>query len=195
MLLWRIFSEPMHKLEHQSGENWVRHRHARTYEVSGSEGAKPRLRIGVDEDAPEIMTALARSLTGPYFVLYVLHTTRGEGELGRYQSEELDEESLTKFAAAYSDYLRSDGRFDLWVYSPGDEATIVWDRHNYLHAYGPIDRYATVLKGFSYAPGKVDPVLERPHMHLYRASNDPAANAILEALDWVWSPLRPADEQ
>ena len=185
----------MHRLEHQIGDDWVRHEHLRTYETLGADGGRPRLLLGVGSDAPEIIASLAGALSAPFAVLYVLHTVHGEAEHGRYQSEPIDYERLSGFMSAYAGYLRSDSRFDLWIFSEADNAQIVWDRHNYLYAYGPIDRYAPILSEFGYVPGKIDRVSQRPHMHFYRPECDASAHAILDELEWTWSPLRPEDEQ
>ncbi|HEV7693386.1 MAG TPA: hypothetical protein VGO52_21300 [Hyphomonadaceae bacterium] len=185
----------MHKLEDCVGGDCVAHVHARLYEAIGAERPNPKFLIGAGGDAVAIFGDLAQTLRPPYFVLYVLHTSRGEGEVGRYESEEVDRLQLADFIGRYQAFLIADGRFDIWVRSPTDSATIVWDRHNYIHAYGPLDRYSSILEAAGYAPGEVDRIAQREHLHHYRPELDHLATDLLNEFEWDWSPLRPADEQ
>jgi hypothetical protein len=95
--------------------------------------------------------------------------------------------------AQFGAYLSSDARFDLWAYSPTERATVVWDRHNQLFAYGPLEKFTTQLKALGFYGGKADvPV---PHQHHYRQEFDVQAAQLLAAVAWSYSPLRPEDEQ
>jgi hypothetical protein len=44
---------------------------------------------------------------------------------------------------------------NLWIHSPEAGATVVWDRHDLLYAYGPLERIGAVLKE-SMQEGNVD---------------------------------------
>jgi hypothetical protein len=57
---------------------------------------------------------LAELLPPPFYVLYILHTPRGEGEAGRYQSNERSLDELSGLLSKYSSFFSSDGRHDLW---------------------------------------------------------------------------------
>ena len=177
--------------------NGVEHVHACVYEILSPENSAPYLFAGMAASAPEAFARLATCLTPPYFLLYILHTPRGEGEgrEGRYQSPELTAEELNLFIQDHASFLAGDGRFDLWAYSQAEKATVVWDRHNYLFAYGPLNRFSEGLESLGYTPGPVDRIAGRPHMHHYREAFDDQAMAILDRFDWSYSPLRPGDEQ
>jgi len=129
----------------------------------------------------------------PFYLLYVLHTPRGEGAAGRYQSPAIEASDLRQFLARHARYLSADARFDLWAHSPAEGATVIWDRHDQLFAYGPLSRYEHVLKSLGFAPGKVE--VPSPHQHFYRAELDGDAAGVLEAFSWFHSPLREEDEQ
>ena len=129
----------------------------------------------------------------PYLLLYILHTPRGEGEPGRYQSAELSATDLQALMARFGAYLSSDARFDLWAYSPSEDATVVWDRHNELYAYGPLARFSEELRALGFFSGSIS--TPAPHQHHYRQELDAPASELLAALEWSHSPLRPEDEQ
>jgi len=158
--------------------------------ASGAE----RLVISVPPDQPDLFLHLASVLSPPYFALYVLHTPRGEGEPGRYQSTELSLEELQGFLNRYQSYFASDARHDLWVYAPESRRTIIWDRHNQIFAEGqPLDDIVATLFGRGFKEGVIDPI--PAHFHHYRPEFDGDAKSLLHAFDWYRTALRPEDEQ
>jgi hypothetical protein len=182
----------MTKLSHLVDGVWQAHSYPALYELDDASGS-PRLLAGVPDGKPEPFERLAACLKPPYFLLYVLHTPRGEGEPGRYQSPEMSAADFHAFLARFGAYLANDGRFDIWLHSPAENATIVWDRHNRLFAYGPLDRFAAALRTVGFAERSCDVL--GPHQHHYRAEYDADAAALLAWHDWRYSPLHPEDEQ
>lgn len=181
------------KLGYQPNDAWIEHSHLPVFQEIVSANGKQRLVAGVPGGDPTIFRRLAALLTPPYFLLYVLHTQRGEGEEGRYQSTELDSGTLQSFLDRFSAYFSSDGRFDLWLYTPDPTATVVWDRHNLIHCYGPHDRFVEAFRALGFHPGIVD--ISFPHQHYYRAEFDGDAADVLAAFDWIRTSLRPEDIQ
>lgn len=182
----------MQKLLHQVEGEWIGHIHPAVFALGTSAGAA-RLVTAAPAGNPAIFRNLVESLEGPYALLYVLHTPRGEGEAGRYQSPVLELGEVQAFLERYAAFLSADARFDLWAHSLGANATVVWDRHNLIYAYGPLERYAAVLRKLGFQDGL--PSLAFPHQHVYRAECDRDAADLLEEFDWGYSPLRPEDEQ
>lgn len=180
----------MFKLGHCVDGDWVEYVHETTYRVRES---GDKLTAAVPHGDPAVFRALAADLTPPCMLLYVLHTPRGEAEAGRYQSGGLSSAELDGILSRFTDFLGKDGRFDLWVHSPTTSASIVWDRHDLIHAYGPAERFAEILRSLGFRPG--DPVVPAPHEHHYHRELDPAARAFLEETEWFYSPLRPEDVQ
>jgi len=183
----------MHKLGHLEAGDWVEHAYAAVYQRPGSPEELQRVVAGVPGGDPGVFGRLVESLASPFYLLYVLHTPRGEGPAGRYQSPAIEGAELRQFLARFSGYLSGDARFDLWAHSPAESATVVWDRHNQVFAYGPLARYELVLQGLGFSSGQVS--VPSPHQHFYRAELDSEAALILEALNWSHSPLREGDEQ
>lgn len=126
-------------------------------------------------------------------MLYVLHTPRGEAKSGRYQSPAVSHREFTSLVDRFAAFLCSDSRFDLWVHSPSDQATVVLDRHNQLFAYGPLGRFEDVLLGIGYEHGDI--AVDFPHIHKYMPAFDKDSEALLSWLTWSRTDLRPEDEQ
>lgn len=183
----------MYKLEHFIEKEWVEYSHLPAFHLSISETSAQRIVAGVPGSDPAVFLRLARCMCAPLIVLYVLHTARGEGKPGRYQSPELSFEEVEKFITEFERFLRADARFDLWLYSPTGNEMLVWDRHDLLYAYGPLARYSAELEDMGFEPG--DPVIPSPHTHNYHAELDPLARQLMGRFEWRYSPLRPEDEQ
>ncbi len=126
-------------------------------------------------------------------LLYLLHTPRGEAEAGRYVSEPQDRETTNELLDRFAAFLGGDGRHDFWLRSTSDNAMIVWDRHNLVHAYGPSERYIETL--FALGFSEDEPEIPSPHVHQYRAEFDADARALLDAVRWHHTPLQPGDDQ
>ena len=164
------------------------------FERQTTTSGKTRVVAWVPDGQADLLQQLSALLQGPYYVLYVLHTSRGEGELGRYQSPELTRGELDAFLTTYRCFFADDGRHDLWVYSPGTNRTLVWDRHNKLFAEGePLDDVISALLLRGFREGSLEPLGD--HFHNYRPEYDADATNLLQAFDWHRTPLRPQDEQ
>lgn len=177
----------MYRLGHLVNGEWTAHSHPPVFD------AAERLTAGVPNGDPTVFQRLVECLEPPYYLLYLLHTARGEASPGRYQSPALTLAQVNEFLARFAPFLSADGRFDLWAHSPQDRATVVWDRHNRAFGYGPVDRYASALSSMGFIPGW--PEVPAPHEHHYREEFDALANEVMAAFDWSYSPLRPEDEQ
>jgi hypothetical protein len=178
----------MYRLGHLVDGEWTAHSHPPVFNV-----VKGRIVAGVAGSDPAIFGRLVECLEPPYFLLYVLHTPRGEALPGRYQSPALSLNQVKEFLARFAPFLTADARFDLWAHAPEDNATVVWDRHNQIFGYGPLERYLSTLEGMGFNRGR--PEVPVPHEHHYHSELDPLAKEVLSAFDWARSPLRPQDEQ
>lgn len=182
----------MHKLSRSISGSWAPYSHGAIYSVVPS-GEGQKILAGIPAGDPTAFQHLVSSLEPPYFLLYVLHTPRGEGSAGRYQSPALSPPQFEEFMQWFGSYLSSDARFDIWAHSAAEQATVVWDRHDQLFAYGPIAKYSAALDALGFGHG--DAGISFAHQHHYRPEFDAAAQEILRSLPWTFSPLRPEDEQ
>lgn len=181
-----------YKLSYRRDGEWIECNRAPVFTVDRFGDGAERLVVGVPNGS-DIFRLLAQRLSPPYDLLYVLHTSRGEGEEGRYQSPPLGSEGFADFCNRFAAFLSGDARHDLWLRSEADQATLVWDRHNLLYVYGPLERLRKWLVEAGFASGGTD--ADFLHMHHYRAEFDRDAAALLDVLDWTFSPLRPEDRQ
>jgi len=157
-------------------------------------GGHPRLRIGLNRAQDACVRALASHLTGPFQLLYVLHTTRTGAPLGRYESPVLPPDDIDAFLDEFGRFLCEDSRHDLWIRSHNDDATIVLDRHNLIYAYGPLEIFEAALRSRRVAHG-VPAAIPHPHVHHYHPGWDDAERAVLNRVEWRRRPLQPSDVQ
>lgn len=183
----------MFKLGHYVAGECVEHSHPPIYALEPSAGAGEKVVATAPGSDWIVFQTLAQVLNPPFFLLYVLHTPRGEGDAGRYQSPELSLGEVDRFLSQFGCFLRSDARFDLWAHSIEDDATIIWDRHNLIHGYGATSRFVEALRALGFDKG--EPGIPAPHAHHYHQANDEAAKAVLDCMNWHYVPLRPEDEQ
>ncbi len=183
----------MHKLSHQVAGEWVPHSHQPNFSLISKDNVAPKIVAGIPSGDPALFARLVECLEPPYFLLYVLHTPRGEAEAGRYESPPVSIEQFREFVNQFGSYISADARFDVWAHSSAEQATVVLDRHNQLFAYGPIEKFMSTLKSYGFSEGLVD--VSFPHQHHYRQEFDERAAAVLDAFEWAYSPLRTEDEQ
>lgn len=152
-----------------------------------------RLTIGVRDQEIPLILDLSSSLPGPFGVLYVLLTSRCGREPGRYQSPyPIPHEDLKLFLYTFQNYFEQDGRHDLWVTSVGGEGQLVFDNHNVVYAYGPMDEYERRLRLRGLEPGEVRH--PSPHTHNYHLEFDSDEDDLMEHWEWIHFPLDPSDD-
>lgn len=183
----------LYRLSALNGTDWVRVRYPDTFAIEVLDGGLRRLRCTTQGDTATLFRLLTTTFAPPYFLLYVLHTPRGDVEPGRYQSEALTSEELKTFVAVFADFLSGDGRHDLWASAPNDGAQVVWDRHDVFFVYGHLEAATTLLRSLGFREGTAR-VLD-PHAHHYHAEFDDAEHRLISYYDWLRSPLQPSDEQ
>jgi hypothetical protein len=183
----------MFKLGHFIDNEWREHSHPPVFDLLPTDAGAEKIITTAPGGDPLIFRSLMRGLSDPLNLLYVLHTPRGEAEPGRYQSPEITFEAAASFIARFALFLQADARFDLWVHSPDDEATIVWDRHNLIYVYGVSTLAAESLRSLGFHQGS--PAIPVLHEHYYHPALDGDAKALISYFDWRFSPLQPADEQ
>lgn len=188
-----IQDDPLYRLGWLDGDETREFRHDGTFRREHTTG-QDRLRVCPQRDHLSLMWKLAREFPEPLTILYVLHTPRCDNALGRYQSPQLRFDDVNGFLAEFSGFLSNDGRHDLWVHSDAGDATLVWDRHDVISAYGPLDLVSEILsdQGLELGAGAELPF---PHVHLYHEEYDEAEIKVLSHFRWTSSPLAPSDVQ
>jgi len=173
---------------HQDGVGQAPHRHPHMWKREPAAHGE-RLVIGPRDSFLDILLGLTACLQAPYSVLYVLSVPRGS-EPGRYQLEgQLSLEELRAFVEPYRDFLEGDARHHLWIHSSESETTLVYDKHDLIYAYGPLDCYLEVLARHGMNQGEFD--LPFPHYHNYFPEFDSLERAIIENHTWKRTPIVP----
>lgn len=162
------------------------------YEVQQTSGPA-RLCIAAREGHIDLLKRLAAELTGRLGLLYVLHTSRCENELGRYEAMPLEFQIVSQFLDRFADYLQQDARHDLWVGTVNNSGTLVYDRHNLIYAYGLFDGYMPILEQGHFRHRPI--VVPSPHCHHYHEAYDHEEQATIQAFNWRRTPLQPQDKQ
>jgi hypothetical protein len=151
-----------------------------------------RLAIAPRSGYAQLLGKLCENIAPPFLLLYVLAIPRGGGEPGRYQSNySFSLSQLQQFLSGYSEFLEKDARHNLWVRS--DEGMLVYDRHNVIYAYGPLERFVAVLQSAGLTESN-EVRFPSPHAHYYHPDFDSDEKRILHDEEWTISPLRPGDE-
>ena len=70
---------------------------------------------------------------------------------------------------------------------------LVYDRHNVIYAYGPLERFIAALESEGLTESK-EVRFPVPHAHHYHAEFDVDERSVLKNEEWTLSPLHPGDE-
>ena len=152
-----------------------------------------RLAIAPDTDQINWMIELAKQWeTDEFYLLYVLVVSRLGKEPGRYQCpNRLSFSDLVNFLRKFTIFFETDGRHHLWIGTPNNQNLIVYDRHNVIYAYGPLNKYENILRKANFIQKKI--IFPDPHSHRYNQENDKEEEELLNYFDWLFSPLQKND--
>lgn len=147
-----------------------------------------RLVIGASSEHVSVMLRLAQKTRGPFEVLYVLAVSVSGREPGRYQSPApMELAAVTELLTRYEQFIEGDGRHHVWLIGRDYESCLVYDNHNIMYAYGPLDAFERVLRVLGFSEGEV--AIPSPHTHHYHAQNADVEQAFLSEMDWIHYPL------
>lgn len=174
-------------------ELWLAHDYGDVYAKETTNDGTQQIRIAVSHAGSHVLRRLSQALNPPFYLLYVLVVYRGGGAVGRYQSDELSREQLDQLFSRYEEFWDSDGRHSVWLRSQRDDATLVYDGHNLIYAYGPLERYGLILESLGYSETE-EVTLSFEHEHRYHAQFDEFERELTTRLADRKSELRPGDE-
>jgi hypothetical protein len=150
------------------------------------------LRVTTVGSLTDLMARLGGCLIGDWYFLYVLLISHTEHKPGRYQSPPVEcYDGVRVLLAKYKSFLDGDGRHHLWLGSTSGSGLIVYDQHNVLYCYGPIDAYLNALPAFSHSAITIP----TPHTHWYPSEFAAIQRQLLEEWDWKWFPLAESDDR
>ncbi len=153
-----------------------------------------RLLIGCKSKEIPLILDLCKSLDGPFGILYVLIVSRLGNLPGRYQSPDaLSFNDLELFLYEYQEYFEQDGRHHLWVSSINSADQFIYDKHNFIYAYGNLEKHIECLTKNNFVEGKIE--IPKPHCHHYHNQFDNEESHILKKWDWIHYPLEDGDDR
>ncbi len=174
------------------GSEWVPHRYGDTWDVEQTSGPQ-RLVIGPSDGHVDLLIKLTRVLPEPFGILYVLLLSRRGNRGARYQCPyPCSRSEMESFLLEFKDFFETDGRHHVWVMSVPESSTLVYDQHNVIYAYGPLQEFTEILNESGLQRGTVRFPL--PHSHNYNPENDDAEERLLQRWEWLESPLLPDDD-
>jgi hypothetical protein len=175
------------------GRNEERYEYANNWAKEKTSGPE-RLVIAPRGHCIGLLQKLAACLEEPFLLLYVLIVPRGEGKAGRYQSEfSYSAIQLDEFLTSYEEFFEQDARQNLWIRSTSGSGLLVYDRHNLIYAYGPLEQFIAILRSAGLLESdKVH--MPFPHAHNYHEEFDSHAKRLLTEEAWIMLPLRAGDE-
>lgn len=154
-----------------------------------------RLVIGPSRDQVDLLSELAGVLQGnPWFLLYVLLVPRlGDRQPGRYQSEPFESHAfLDSFLRSFRCFFEGDGRHHVWVGSAANDGTLVYDQHDVIFAYGPLDQFKAILVSRGFRESEF--WFPAPHTHAFLPENDAEEERLMAEIQWQRYDLQPGDE-
>ena len=188
--------QPLIKFKSQQNETWARPVFRNEFCLEKTNSGGNRICFTSESGYVGLLLSLSDAIAEPFYFLYVLIVSRqSKHEAARYQSPELSREKFRSFLSYNANFFEQDGRHNLWIYSPNDNATIVYDRHEIGYAYGSLEVFKSVLEKSGLKEVRaVEQYDSVPHEHHYHSEFDDEENSVLKAFEWKKSPLREQDQ-
>ena len=178
------------KLSRLVESEWTPNEYARSFWVEETSGPL-RIVAAVSDAQIETMLNLATVLSGPFLILWVLHTSLTGAVPGRYQSPPITFDDVRATVQRYIELFEQDGRSDIWIHCANPEATLVLDQHDWIYAYGPLEKFEAVLLADGFTYGQV--TIPSPHAHEFHAEFDDLERAMRTEFEWTITELQPQD--
>jgi len=173
------------------GNEDVPHTYNDAFERQQTTG-RERIAVAPSSNHFSLLFHLAQHLPDPFCALWILAVSRGQAAPGRYQSPWLPLGELQSALEPHHTFISEDGRSHLWLFCHAASATLVWDNHNVLYLYGPLEHFQTVLIRAGLSDGQIS--IPFPHSHHYHAALDDHEAALAHLFPWRVTPLQESDE-
>jgi hypothetical protein len=159
-------------------------------------GDVERLALAPDQGACRLITALTRRLDEPFGLLYIVLYPHFGHKRGRYQSKQpLSRVQTEKFFRDYAEFFELDGRHNIWVVSMDKQfntlAQIIYDHHNIIYAYGPLDAFAAAAAAHGLTEGPI--VVPRDHRHQFSEQFNRDESNLIDEREWLVFPTQESD--
>ncbi len=155
--------------------------------------AVKRIIIAPKSNQIELLLEIAKGFESPLRIFYALFRPGNSSiERGRYHCPDyLNYEDVEIFCKKFSNYLETDGRHHLWIFSANDKGIkqfLIYDNHRLLQVFDDVDRIKDILEKKNFREEEIS--VPEPHIHLSNPDNDVFERELLDYWDWVHSPFR-----
>ncbi len=169
--------------------DWHPFQYPNLYSIYQTTG-RDRLDIAPREGHIDLMISLLEFLPEPLCLLYVLLVSRTGAKEGRYQSPfPITRAEAISFLSEHRAFFENDARHNIWVLSNEPFQSLIYDRHNILYCYGPIEKYLATLRKRGFKQGDIR--IPVPHSHSYNPEFDIEEAAVVNQFQWKHFPLQP----
>ena len=169
------------------------HVYENIYDVITYNNGTKCLRITSSESLSDLMVKLGALVRGNWYVLYTLLASHAGNRPGRYQGIEIQNyNSVLALFEKYKCYFDGDGRHNIWLGSTANNDLLVYDKHNIIYAYGPVEVFVGRIRSYGYCEGVIKiPTL---HTHHYHSGNVKHEMGIMNEWNWKWCDLAESDD-
>jgi hypothetical protein len=176
---------------HRRHEGIVEYRYGHTFEKQ-SPDTIPRLLVAPSQGQIRILREMLQQMPENLSLMYVLLAPQTRHLAGRYISGPLQRSEVDGILLAFGEFFEGDARHNLWIISNDGSAMLVYDQHNVIYAYGPLEAFREVLERHGLAESETE--FPYPHTHHFRSGFDGFEDRLLSEFDWTRSDLLPEDE-
>jgi hypothetical protein len=152
-----------------------------------------RVTIAPKSNQIDMVLEIVKGFEGPLKVVYMLFRPGSDFVVrGRYMCPDLLEyEDVEVFCKKFANYLESDGRHHLWIFSANDSGIkqfLIYDNHRLLQVFDDIDRIKSLLAKKNFKEEDIN--VPEPHIHLSLPSNNVYEKELLSYWKWIHLPFR-----
>lgn len=186
-------TEQLYKLGHFAPEE-QKYEYPDIWTIEKTTGPE-RLVLGVATNQIDCLLKLTNAMPEPFWLLYVLTVSRSGRLTGRYQSASpKTRDQVAEFLINFRSFLETDGRHSLWIGSEPGPELLVYEPHNKIYGYGPIEKFSSILsgEGLTLSPEITVP---SPHSHHYHQAFDTEEDALMSHWEWLRFPLQESDDE
>ena len=135
----------------------------------------------------KVLGSLLEPLEGPFRFVYCLLTGSEAWKAGYYSvPTDLERKEVETVLEEFEDFFERDGRHTLWIASPREKATLIYDEHNLIFGYGPLDSWMSQLQSSNLQPGQVS--VPFPHTHHRHDGLESELDRLLSSREWLVRP-------
>ncbi|MBL8876535.1 MAG: hypothetical protein JNM86_12135 [Phycisphaerae bacterium] len=100
---------------------------------------------------------------------------------------------IDEFLREFGEFFDRDARHCVWIGQPNKSGLIVWDSHQWVYGYGPLEKMQRAAEARGLVSGRAE--IPVPHKHNFHAIFDDAEEEVLSRFEWLRTPLLDGDDE